>query len=387
MARIQDFEQQLEPMIASGGADGIRALPGRIDIALGTSTGPQRTENQDRAIVARGIQRQGTGRSFLTFIVADGMGGMESGGVCASMAITAFVAALMLEKSAISEASLAAALRYADKRVYDRFRGKGGSTLTAIVIDQERGTFVAHVGDSRAVVFSNKLPKDYNQITVDDTLAAFRRSAGIDDTFSNSENSLLQYVGIGGGLTPQVKWLGTEAKDSSILLMSDGVHYIGETLIQSVCQHASTAEEACKRLLSVSEWMSGHDNATAILVRPPTISRFLEGGSRRQNILTVWSASTLTEFVDIGSFVEHDVELPEATVGKGHAASSDTYTAHSGGGIKNPPRMDEERSKAARPKRGRTTKSGSKEGRKASTKQSQLKLPKISVNDPDGNSS
>src|SRR5258705_8976204 len=59
-------------------------------IILGTSIGPVRKTNEDRAIVVRARYARAPERDFLLAVLSDGMGGMVSGEAAAILAVSTF---------------------------------------------------------------------------------------------------------------------------------------------------------------------------------------------------------------------------------------------------------------------------------------------------------
>ena len=137
--------------------------------AVASEIGNVRDENQDRAVIARGRDRQG--RDYTLVAVADGIGGMRDGATCAAMGIGAFLAALHQHAQMGSDSSedwIRRAINTANEAVYTRFRGDGGSTLVALLVRPGHTACWLSVGDSRVYLSTEKY---LTQISVDDTIA------------------------------------------------------------------------------------------------------------------------------------------------------------------------------------------------------------------------
>lgn len=231
--------------------------------AIASEIGSVRRENQDRAIIARGVD--GRGRDYAVLVVADGIGGMRDGATCASIAIAAFLAALYQDAqigSGRSDDWIRRAVNSADQAVYTRFRGEGGSTLVALVVRPEHHACWLSVGDSRVYgVRSKKLV----QISVDDTIAG-QLGKGADST--PEQSTLLQFIGMGKELEPHVAELEGDAIDS-VILTTDGVHFLAPSpkWLGQIINNAPDLGVCVKRLVDLAKWCGGPDNATVAMIK------------------------------------------------------------------------------------------------------------------------
>lgn len=234
--------------------------------SVGTTIGNVRPENQDRAVVARFTSARLPRESFMCFALCDGMGGMADGARCAEVALSAFLCRLTRHvKETTSELIHAAALA-ANVEVYRQFRERGGTTLVAIVVFPGSAAAVS-IGDSR--IYVSTAAKELKQITVDDTIAGelnklkgFNSSRSVGNTFADQ---LAQFVGIGEGMEPHVYPISA---DLTYLLTSDGVHNMNPDTLNQIVSFGETPQVVVSRLLHVSRWCGGNDNATAICVSP-----------------------------------------------------------------------------------------------------------------------
>jgi len=227
-----------------------------LPIALGSDVGLVRKENQDRVACARILNNQ---CPIFISVVCDGMGGMTDGSACAALAISTFINSLSENRAPNIESKLKSAIKQANDTVYKIFKGEGGSTLSAFAI-QGTGTIVGvNVGDSRIYIIQNgKLC----QLSKDDTLAGQMPSA---NEFNYRHNELLQYIGMGEGIEPNLITFPPLESISNILLTSDGLHRIGNFSMESVVKNSPAEGASIARLLSISKWFGGVDNASIIL--------------------------------------------------------------------------------------------------------------------------
>lgn len=234
---------------------------GQLGAAVGSDIGTVRTENQDRAVVVQGWEANG-GR-FSVAVVADGIGGMRAGGMCASLAISGFIASIC--ESATSRNSsfdwmMNAAMK-ANEAVYNKYYGDGGSTLIAALIRQGKAPCWMSVGDSRVYL---ETEQELQKLSTDDTIAG---QLGRDAIDNPEQGRLLQFVGMGSDLQPHVHEL--ESKISGrLLLVTDGVHYLSKysSCMDKVASIATDPGVCAKRLLELASWCGGHDNATVVIM-------------------------------------------------------------------------------------------------------------------------
>ncbi|HYI27722.1 MAG TPA: hypothetical protein VD863_07725 [Bradyrhizobium sp.] len=138
------FQEKIAAWLARNGPK--RSLNQCFDlpIVLATDIGLQRSENQDRVAALRISAKRDGGRSLIAVAVADGMGGMREGGKCATLALSSFFYALTLYRGFDLQRRAAAAISYANDQVFKFAAGKGGSTLSSVLIDQDRRPFLVN---------------------------------------------------------------------------------------------------------------------------------------------------------------------------------------------------------------------------------------------------
>jgi len=250
---VSQFEAKVEEWL-------YRAVPERAindcfgnSIALATDVGLHRTENQDRVAALRLISSKTNRAPLFAVAVADGMGGMRDGGKCAAIALSSFFATLVHLHSQRLDDLAREALNRANDAVFSFAGGKGGTTLSAILVDATGNAVVVHVGDSRVYSFGHR--KKVERWTVDDSLAEVVGGEGRD---------LLQYAGMGEGIKPHVVMLHN--LPDMVALTTDGIHFIETQTLEQILLHATSPRSASERLGALSRWCGGHDNASSALV-------------------------------------------------------------------------------------------------------------------------
>lgn len=235
---------------------GVRRVA-QFDAALASDIGSVREENQDRVAIVRGRDHQG--QPFILAMLADGMGGMKAGAECAALTLGAFIDSLVtdarISKDAPGEWLIRGAHR-ANKAVHSKFAGEGGSTLVAALLMEGVAPHWLSVGDSRA--YQAGLGH-LRQLSLDDTLEGQLGKAS-----AGRSRDLLQFIGIGDALEPHI---GAMSSDSAtILLTSDGVHFINADLLAKVIYHAPNLGYCANRLTDLAKMLGGPDNASVVAV-------------------------------------------------------------------------------------------------------------------------
>ena len=190
---------------------------------------------------------QDDGQTAWVLAVADGIGGGSEGGAAAATALSAFIADL-LEFSDVSLPShLERASRRANQTVHERWRGKEGSTLSAVGVRGEQRAWV-NVGDSR--IYGIDAQGGVSQLTQDDSLPLGR--------------GLVQFIGIGQGLVPHVG--GVSPTHHLALITTDGVHQYVDPLLPALARTARRNYSALvDRMVHLALWCGGEDNGTTAI--------------------------------------------------------------------------------------------------------------------------
>lgn len=258
------------------------SVPSRLNVGWATDGGKVRSHNEDTALVLTaahdGNERHST---FGLFVLADGMGGHQSGEVASSLA--ARVAAHhILQKSylpslvsrehdadqpAINEI-LEDAVQASNKAVAEQVPG-GGTTLTcALVLGLQ--AYLAHVGDSRAYALNDEGLK---QITADhslvDRLIELGKLAPDEATAHPQKNVLYRAIGQSDVLKVDT-YRRQVPPGEHLLLCSDGLwDMVSEAEMVDIIANTSSPQAACEALIDAANQAGGRDNVTVILWRSP----------------------------------------------------------------------------------------------------------------------
>ena len=231
--------------------------------AVRTSTGIGRAENQDRCLV----ENMAGGRVLL--VVADGMGGLEGGGLASETAVRYVTGRLSeeagetwdLERVLLDAGQEVASIAVANPA----FEGLG-TTLTLALVDH--GTvFWGHAGDSRLYLLRDHV---LVQISRDHRFLQDLLDSG-DVTAQELpvhplRNVLDQCVGC-PGLAPEHGRFGLQAGDV-LMLSSDGLHdSIQHEVIRELLSSEMSPDSVCDALISAARTAGSTDDASLVIFR------------------------------------------------------------------------------------------------------------------------
>ena len=239
----------------------------RIHFAGQSEAGEVRKVNQDTYFVD-------TTPQGVLGIVADGMGGHQSGEVASQTAVEVLSRALK-KAHAHPPAAIARAVQDANLKIYDyatehpESRGMG-TTLTTLLIDDQIG-LVGHVGDSRAYLVRNG---DIHQLTQDHSWVADRVRQGLLSEEEARHHRWRNIITNALGSTPEFKLdiFHFEVRSGdTLMLCSDGITTLlpDEVILQILGEHAP--EDAAAKLIESANERGSPDNVTAVVLFAETV--------------------------------------------------------------------------------------------------------------------
>jgi serine/threonine protein phosphatase PrpC len=250
----------------------------RIHAAGLTDVGLQRDHNEDTFSC---LER------YRLYVVADGMGGHQSGEVASSMAtdrMRVFFEATEKEDATwpfpidpnltLAENRLSAAIKMANKQIFERsvsehsLQGMGTTIVGLLIVPDKRVAYVAHVGDSRAyrvrgdrivqITRDHSLINDYLMMMPDMPKEAM-------DVLP--KNVITRALGMQDSVVVDLATEDVQEGDR-FLLCSDGLsgQVTDERICEIVSQHPTDLAQAVQILVEESNAAGGEDNVTVILV-------------------------------------------------------------------------------------------------------------------------
>ncbi|MBN1488269.1 MAG: serine/threonine-protein phosphatase [Anaerolineae bacterium] len=258
----------------------VRVQPGIFDAGWQTDPGQVRANNEDAIFVFFGEQEGSDAvPSFGLFILADGMGGHQSGELASTQAIRVSAGHLIQEiylsilnsmergaeqpplNQVVREAILKA------NRVVTQTLPGSGTTLTCGMILGDR-LFMGHVGDSRAYLIRDG--EETRQLTYDHSLVHRLVDMGQltpdEAAVHPQRNVLYRAIGQGGNLEVDVTSILLLPGDK-LLFCSDGLWgMIPESEMWQIIADSPSAQSACLALVNSANVAGGNDNISVILV-------------------------------------------------------------------------------------------------------------------------
>lgn len=233
-----------------------------MPVALASDIGLQRKENQDRLLVMR-FKSTSDNSDVMLIVLADGMGGMIGGADAASIALSSFSWGIINEFSGNNESlneCLRNSINYANSRVYDKYKGEGGATLSAIIMTNNGIMRGLNVGDSRIYSLSNT---SIEQLTEDDTIAALAQKYKMNNSpvAEGFGRELVQYIGQEVPIESHLINFSDESI-SKLIITSDGAHIIGDENIFKLSKGGANSALLSKRVIELANWFGGVDNAS-----------------------------------------------------------------------------------------------------------------------------
>jgi serine/threonine protein phosphatase PrpC len=243
---------------------GVEKSRTRVRYAGLSEAGRVRSVNQD-SFFAGEIPGRGT-----LAIVADGMGGHQTGEVASQKAVS--IIRQELGRSRVHPpAAIARAVQAANLEIYEfameNPENHGmGTTLTTVLIDDQVG-LVAHIGDSRAYLVRGGTIK---QLTQDHSWVAERVRQGILTEDEAKRHRWRNVITNALGATPQFKLdlMHFDVKPGDrVLLCSDGISMLLDDarLMQILMNHPP--EEAVQQLIQGANERGSPDNVTAVVLQ------------------------------------------------------------------------------------------------------------------------
>ena len=245
----------------------------KIKFAAASDTGKVRTNNEDSYLLEP---------EFDLALVADGMGGHNSGEVASSMAVkvtrdkyesmrrTGMKPNPYNDKFTLESNQLGFAVQLANSVIYEAgnagAENKGmGTTLSAAMLNRDR-VCIAHIGDSRVYLYRGGA---LQQLTEDHSLVMDHVRKGLL-TKEQAEVSPLQNIltrALGAQKTPAVDLVETGLEEGDrLLLCTDGLFKaVKEGRLAETLKAQPDDQKACDALVSEANTNGGPDNVTVAI--------------------------------------------------------------------------------------------------------------------------
>jgi protein phosphatase len=230
-----------------------------VETIVRTDTGLQRRGNEDSSYARAPV-----------FVLADGMGGAQSGEVASQIVVDAFSVGLPDEGT--PEERLSVVVQRANREIHERSQSEAenagmGTTVTAAYLDED-AVALAHVGDSRGYLLRDgelsRLTEDHS--LVEELLRDGRLTE--EEAFEHPQRSVITRA---LGIDPIVEidtWTYPLRPGDVVLLCSDGLSdMLTEPQIERVLLDSPDLTTAADRLIHDANAAGGRDNITVVMFR------------------------------------------------------------------------------------------------------------------------
>lgn len=216
------------------------------------------------------------------FVVADGMGGHTGGEIASRRAIETVMVTVLEQLSLPAMADeepgntlpliMVSAVQEANARIWQEAQENGsdmGTTCTAVLLVGD-GLYIAHVGDSRAYLYT---AAGLQPITTDHStvgrLIAMKQISADEARTHPLRNQLYRTI----GQHPQVQVdsiYQSTAGISHLLLCSDGLWgMVDDDELQIIIGESPWPYDACQRMIARANLAGGEDNISAVVISLP----------------------------------------------------------------------------------------------------------------------
>jgi serine/threonine protein phosphatase PrpC len=217
------------------------------------------------------------------FLVADGMGGHDSGDVASRLAVEEF--AQLAGRSTVSADDVHACFERTAVRIGEAFEGRAGGTTVAgvAVAEQVDGSYwlVFNVGDSRVYRWAGGA---LVQISVDHSVVQELIEHGALDpelARTHPERHVLTRALTAGPLPEPDYWLIPAGPHDRILVCSDGLtRELTDDAISDVLGRYADSQEAAQALVQLAIDAGGQDNVSTVVVDVATTGADESGALR-----------------------------------------------------------------------------------------------------------
>jgi len=140
----------------------------------------------------------------------------------------------------------------------------------------------------------------FEQLTIDDTLERQLIDLKLP-SLPRELMQLLQFVGMGEDITVSTRQVRVSEQIRCFVLTSDGAHKIPNDLFDAILRNSTSYQDIVTRLITISEWLGGKDNATIGVLSPTWHSLSNKNQNTHSGSLEIWNLSGKVEFFTVSS--------------------------------------------------------------------------------------
>jgi serine/threonine protein phosphatase PrpC len=264
----------------------------QLEVGQFSDPGRKRQNNEDWLGTFQPEDENRLARKGSLFLVADGMGGHQSGEMASRRAADQVIRTYMDDPSSEVASSLRRAIKSANASLHaetsgKELRGRWGTTLVAAAVRQDE-LWIANVGDSRAYLLrGGKL----RQLSRDHALSA--SSLGIESKEGwYGRHLITRALGLKASVEVDVFPPMTLRRGDRILLCSDGLTTpLSDDEIRDVSARFPP-QGAANALVKAANDRGGPDNVSVIMIQVTGSRTFVDWQSSRDVLATLVRPST-----------------------------------------------------------------------------------------------
>ncbi|PIE82300.1 MAG: hypothetical protein CSA11_01050 [Chloroflexi bacterium] len=262
------------------------------------------------AVTDRGLYRQENEDAFwqpdrttpvnlgALYIVADGVGGQEHGGIAARMAVAVLSDAFYRARTQTQSIpqALKNSIEQANQAVFDEAAARGlrmGATVVTAV-HHEGTLYIAHVGDSRAYLVTED---ELKLLTCDDSLVQQQLNDGVITPAEAAQHQFRNLVTqvLGNKLEIDVHLAEPRpfSAGETLILCSDGLSGVVESDEMLNIAQNYPASAAAEQLVEAAKKADSQDNITAVVVaqssaQSPLVVPIPDAPHKSERVRSVW---------------------------------------------------------------------------------------------------
>ena len=246
------------------------------ELGKASDPGRKRTENEDRLDVFEPQDQEQLAQKGSLYVVADGMGGHEAGGVASDRAVRKIIDEYYYGAPNLGvRESLEHAINVANMETFrlatqkPEWSGMGTTVVAAVVRDNELQ--VANVGDSRALLF--RPGEEPRQLSVDHTFVGEQVRQGKmtpeEALRSPRRHQITRSLGRRPDVAVELAPPEKLSPGDALVLCSDGLSDLLSAKEIGAVVARLPAQEAAEKLVAQANARGGVDNITVIVLKWP----------------------------------------------------------------------------------------------------------------------
>ena len=223
-----------------------------------TDTGKVRTLNEDALMALSPI-----------FLVADGMGGHDSGDVASRIVVDE--CSVLVGRPFVTIEDLEGCFQRAATRMRETLTGRhGGATVAGAAIamhDDAAYWLVFNIGDSRVY---RMVDGELAQVSVDHSVVQELLDAGslsIDDAPAHADRHVVTRALATDSVSEPDYWMIPATRDDRLLICSDGLtDELTDAQVHAILSTVTDAQDAAEALVAAALEAGGRDNVSVVVV-------------------------------------------------------------------------------------------------------------------------